>query len=73
MYSPIFVDEEQKSYVWFSKIKSSIFGNTYRVNHLKNHLKIRLTNVVQTFDGLKEIRIMVVELWQKYQPCVTRV
>jgi len=60
------LDKEQKSYQQFSKIKSSIFGNAYRVNHLKESLqnwyKDKVINVVQTFCGLKQIRIIVVEL-----------
>jgi len=60
------LDEEKKSYERFSKIECLIFGNAYRVNHLKESLKYqsedRITNVVQTFCGLKEIGIMVMEL-----------
>jgi len=60
------LDEEQKCYEQFSKIKSSIFGNTYRVNHLKesleNWFEDEVINVVQSFCGLKEIGIMVMEL-----------
>ena len=60
------MDEEQKSYEQFSKIKSSIFGNAYRLNHLKelleNWCEDGVINIVQTFCGLKEIGIMVMEL-----------
>jgi len=60
------VDEEQKSYERFSKYKSLIFGNAYRVNHLKESLENwsedGVINVVKTFCGLKEIGIMVMEL-----------
>jgi len=52
------MDEEQKSYMRFSKIKSLIFGNAYRANHLKESLenwsKDGVINVVQTICGLKD-------------------
>ena len=42
-------------------MKSLIFGNTYRVNHLKESLENWCEDRMQTFCGLKEISIMVVE------------
>ena len=52
----------------FDKLKSSIFGNACRVNHLKESLENwsegGVVNVVQTYCCLKEIEIMVMELWQ---------
>jgi len=57
------LDEEQKSYEQFSKIKNSIFGDAYKVNHLKRSLEIRSeVSVVQNICGLKEIRIMSMKL-----------
>jgi len=60
------LDEKQKSYKRFSKILSSIFGNAYSVKHFKelldNRFKDGVNNAMQTFCGLKEIRIMVIEL-----------
>ena len=54
------------SYSVFSKIKSSIFGNAYKVNHLKESLKNQsedgVIDVVPTFCGLKEIRVMFMEI-----------
>ena len=45
-----------------SKVTSAICYHTYKVNHLKELLKNQsedgVTNIVQTFCGLKEIRIM---------------
>jgi len=59
------LDEEQKSYEWILKLKSSIFGNACRVNHLKesfeNQSEDGVTNVMQTCCGLKEIGMMVME------------
>ena len=50
----------------FRIIYSSIFGNAYRVNHLKESLENRsgdgVKNAMQTFCCLKAIRIMVMEL-----------
>ena len=58
--------EKQKGYERFSKIKSLIFANAYRVKHLKKSLENRskdgVINVMQTFCGLKAIGIMVMEL-----------
>jgi len=46
--------------------QSLIFGNAYRVNHWKESLESwfegGVTNIVQTFFDLKEIKIMVMEL-----------
>ena len=52
------------------------FWERLQVNHLKetleNHSEDGATNVMQTFCGLKEIGMMVMELWQKLQQCVMR-
>ena len=59
-------NRRRMSYSVFSKIKSSIFGNAYKVNHLKESLKNQsedgVIDVVPTFCGLKEIRVMFMEI-----------
>jgi len=55
---------------------SLIFGNAYRVNHFKESLENQcedgVTHAVQSFCGLKEIGIMVMEFKNACNTCIIK-